>query len=594
MKASLKLRIAAAIFGACTVLTAADARRGLGGIEPAEAASEAAALRQDGASAAMWIWSDKYVYRPGETLTLRGTLKPNGDLYPYTILAYRLNNQTGVRTFLPAGNATPTDIYGNTVAQGFRITRLPEWNKQVLVGANGAVVGAPLTIPDEAGMHTIVVQLRDYTGTRVMKTAYQKIGVVSAIENLTGNIDGDRTLVNTRAYNLSGVVLVRNGVLRIEPGTFIVGQPGSQPPSVLVVTKTARIEANGTRSRPIIMTSSQPFGQRKRGDWGGLILLGTARGNMPAERQFIEGLTQSEDTRFGGDNDSHNCGTLRYVRVEYAGAELAPNNEVNGITWGGCGSATITENVQSHYGFDDAFEWFGGNNDASNLVATYAGDDNIDVQLGYRGRIQNVIILQNAERGNRGIEADNSEFNNTATPLGTAEMWNFTMVGSGLPGLDESNSPGIFLRRGAAGTLNNMIVMNFSSLGAQFTDAATLANIDTNALTANGILLWNNGRATSAANTVDAQVHTDIRTFAAGTRGQGRNFVSVDPMLRRPFEFSDPDFRPLPGSPVYDATWVVAPDNGFYDQSANYIGAMGDIDWTEEWSNFLQEADLRQ
>ena len=29
--------------------------------------------------AALWIWADKYVYTPGETLTLQATLKTNGD-----------------------------------------------------------------------------------------------------------------------------------------------------------------------------------------------------------------------------------------------------------------------------------------------------------------------------------------------------------------------------------------------------------------------------------------------------------------------------------------------------------------------------------
>ena len=50
---------------------------------------------------ALWIWTDKYVYTPGETLTLRATLKTNGDTQPYTLLAFRQNNQTGVRTYLP-------------------------------------------------------------------------------------------------------------------------------------------------------------------------------------------------------------------------------------------------------------------------------------------------------------------------------------------------------------------------------------------------------------------------------------------------------------------------------------------------------------
>jgi hypothetical protein len=545
--------------------------------------------------AAMWTWTDKYVYQPGESLTLRWTLKTNDDTDSYTLVAFRVNNQTGVRTYLPGGASQPTDAFGQTAEQGFRTIQLTSADKAALIGQGGMISGSALTIPDELGMHTIVVELRDSTGTRVVKTAYAKIGVVSGFEDLQGNIGESRTLENTKAYRLRGVVFVRNNaILTIQPGTFIIGQPGAAPsPSVLVIARTGRINASGTRSRPIIMTSSQPFGQRRRGDWGGLIMLGAASANTPAERSFIEGLPETDDARYGGTDDDHNCGTLRYVRVEYAGAEFAPNNEVNGITWGGCGRSTVAEYLQSHYGFDDAFEWFGGTNSAKHLVATHAGDDGIDTQLGYRGRIQYAVVLQNSERGNRGIEADNSEFVATAEPLGDSSMYNFTIVGSGLAGLDESNSPGVYLRRGAVGTYNNMIVANFASTGVQLDQAPTIANIDGGRVKMNGMLLWNNGRTAESPNTLEGQVHSDILTFAQGTRGQGRNFASVDPKLRRPGEMSDPDLRPDTGSPVFGLNWVLPPDDGFFDQSANFIGAFGDENWTEEWTNFVQEQDIR-
>jgi hypothetical protein len=64
-------------------------------------------------------------------------------------------------------------------------------------------------------------------------------------------------------------------------------------------------------------------------------------------------------------------------------------------------------------------------------------------------------------------------------------------------------------------------------------------------------------------------------------------------LLRRPFDYSDPDFRPRLGSPVFRANWVQPPDDGFFDQWAVWSGAFGDVNWTEEWTNFLQEEDLR-
>jgi hypothetical protein len=167
------------------------------------------------------------------------------------------------------------------------------------------------------------------------------------------------------------------------------------------------------------------------------------------------------------------------------------------------------------------------------------------------------------------------------------------MVGSGLPGLDEANSPGIFLRRGAVGTYANMIVMNFASTGAELTAAdGTAGNLASGETVLNGILLWNNGLGSTPppANTVDAQIHSAMRAYAGEAT---RNFMSADPMLRRPMEMSDPDLRPLPGSPVFRAQWSLPAGDDFLEQSANYIGAIGEVNWTEEWANFLQENDLR-
>src|SRR5262249_39071740 len=162
-------------------------------------------------------------------------------------------------------SSTPVDINGNMLAQGFQPAPLTDRSKAVLLGSGG--ISPAVSIPNELGMHTFVVEFRDYTGTRPLKTCYMKIGVVSGSQTITGNITSSRTLTNDTAWNLSGVVFVKDGaVLTIQPGTFIFGQPGTPPnTSVLVISRTATIEAHGTASRPIVFTSSQPFGQRTRG-----------------------------------------------------------------------------------------------------------------------------------------------------------------------------------------------------------------------------------------------------------------------------------------------------------------------------------------
>lgn len=555
-------------------------------VNASQAEREISGFTSIDSTAAMWVWADKYVYRPGEQLTIRWTVKPNNDLYPYTIVAYRQNNQNGAKFYLPANNNTPTDFFGNTPDQGLRIVRLPEANKATV---------ATVTVPEEFGMHTLVVQLRDYTGTRVVKTAYFKFGVVRATVELTGAITESRTLTSDNAYSIRGIVTVRNNaVLTIQPGTFILGQPGSQPPSVLLVATNGRLIAEGTRSRPIIMTSSQPIGQRQRGDWGGLLMLGLAPINDPAGFLAIEGLPELPETRYGGTDPNHSCGSLRYVRVEFAGALLRPNEETNSITWGGCGKDTKSEYLQAHYGLDDAFEWFGGTNDAKYLVGTYTADDFIDGQIGWSGRIQHGVMVANDDLSNRGIEMDNYERDFAAKPLGKPSIYNVSFIGGGVRGFDEADAPCLYFRRGAGGAYNNLLCYNWvtrSVGGANIADSIQ-PNIVSGDFSANGLLFWNNGANTTPAApaTIDGQVTADFRAFVGAP---ARQALISDPLLRRPLERSNPDFRPLTGSPVFRANWIQPPDDGFFDQWATWIGGMGDFDWTEEWTNFAQEQDLK-
>lgn len=545
--------------------------------------------------AAMWVWADKNVYEVGQPLTARLTLKPNDDPYPYTVFAYRQNNQTGVKTYLPRGTSEATDIFGNTATQGFRAVRLAALSKQVVVGQGGAIVNQTIAIPEEFGMHTLVVELRDYQAGRVIKASYFKFGVVRGFEDLPNNITADRYLTNDRAYRIRGIVQVRNGAsLTIEPGTFVIGMPGSQPPSVLLVSNTGKLFADGTRARPIIMTSSQPIGSRQRGDWGGLVMLGKAIVNDPGGSLSIEGLPDSPETTYGGTDDNHSCGVLRYVRVEFAGALLRPNEETNSFTWGGCGKLTKGEYLQAHYGLDDSFEWFGGSNDNKYLLGTYGADDYVDFQIGYRGRIQHVVAVANADLSNRGIEGDNYERDFAAKPFSKPLMYNLTFIGNNAQGFDETDASAVHLRRGAAGSFNNILTFNWSTGALSFGNAATITdNIRSKEASFDGILAWDNGRHANKTNALDSQFPNDLRQFIGNAATEVKSVVVVDPKLRRPLEYSDPDLRPAPGSPVFGARWIQPPDDGFFDQWAQWIGGVGTVNWMEEWTTFIQEEDMK-
>ncbi len=176
------------------------------------------------------------------------------------------------------------------------------------------------------------------------------------VVTITGNITANTTWTSSKIYKLVGTVYVKNNAtLKIGAGTVIMGDAAG---ACLVITRGAKIYANGTSTSPIVFTSDKAPGSRNSGDWGGLVLLGKATNNRSGGVGNIEGLTVSDDSQYGGSDDADNSGSLKFVRIEYSGFPLQTNQEINGLTMGSVGSATVIENIQVSYNQDDSFDIF--------------------------------------------------------------------------------------------------------------------------------------------------------------------------------------------------------------------------------------------
>lgn len=106
------------------------------------------------------------------------------------------------------------------------------------------------------------------------------------------------TLSADTVWKIDGVAFVKPGAtLTIQAGTYItsgntkaytdnVSGKTHDIKGVLVVPKTAKLIANGTAASPIVFTSPNASGSRNPGDFGGLIILGSATTNQPAIIEF--------------------------------------------------------------------------------------------------------------------------------------------------------------------------------------------------------------------------------------------------------------------------------------------------------------------
>lgn len=228
-------------------------------------------------------------------------------------------------------------------------------------------------------------------------------------------------------YILKGWVYIADGAeLTIEPGTIIKGD--KQTKAALIAERGGKLIAQGTATEPIVFTSEEAKGNRRPGDWGGIILCGKAKNNK-SEIQ-IEGGPR---TKHGGNDDADNSGVLSYVRIEFAGYPFQTDQEINGLTLGSVGSGTKIDHVQVSYSNDDSYEWFGGTVNCKYLIAYKGWDDDFDTDNGFSGKVQFGLSVRDSKIADvsqsNSFESDNNADGSNSEPHTSAVFSNMTLVG---------------------------------------------------------------------------------------------------------------------------------------------------------------------
>ena len=118
------------------------------------------------------------------------------------------------------------------------------------------------------------------------------------------------------------------------------------------------------------------------------------------------------------------------------------------------GSGTRVDYIQAYNNLDDGLEFFGGTVNASHVVLVGNADDSLDWTDGWQGSIQYLHIQQTGSAGDNGIEADNREGDEQATPISEPYIANMTILGNPRE-LDNPGERAIRLRRGTGLHLYN-------------------------------------------------------------------------------------------------------------------------------------------
>jgi hypothetical protein len=418
------------------------------------------------------------------------------------------------------------------------------------------------------------------------------------VYNVYGTLRGNYTFEASKKYKLNGYVRVENGgALTIEAGTIIYGD--FQTRGTLIIQRGGKIYANGTAEAPIVFTSYAAKGQRAPGQWGGVVICGKAPNNQGTD-VVLEG---DYGGIHGGNDPDDNSGVFKYVRIEFGGVALLPNQEINGLTMGSVGRGTELHHVQVSYNGDDAFEWFGGTVNCTHLIALGNIDDDFDVDFGYSGFVQYGIGLRAAsnadQSGSNGFEVDNDASGSGATPFTSASFANITVVGpqaTSTTTFDPLFGRAAHLRRNSRLQLYNSILAGYPRGldidGNASQDAATAGDLKVrgcvvacldgskalqNSVPTNGTATLNTATwfATAIFNNASTSTNTDVfSTFPVAASGTSGSQTAPNGLR--------PSATNLP------ATTATTLPSGF-GTATTFAGALdpnGTADWTANWSNW--------
>jgi hypothetical protein len=443
------------------------------------------------------------------------------------------------------------------------------------------------------------------------------------------DITTNRTLSVDTAYTISGFVHVLNGAtLTIQPGTIIKGDYNVLGSSLMIM-RGAKINAVGTAALPIVFTSSRPVGQRRPGDWGGLVIVGNAPNNRSGvvniEGSGTDGSTVASGKNYpvqytGGNVATDDSGTLAYVRVEFSGYAPIQDQEFNSFTFAAVGSGTRASYLESLAGLDDSYEFFGGGFDLDHLVAFETADDVLDMSEGFNGRIQFVVAQATTQLTPRtgagfysvdleGIENDGC--NGTGCDLGFNSapftmplVANFTIIGCGQAScVGSGGGHGLMLRRGTGGYYVNGVIARWPTDGISLRDAATYdrAGATPTPSTTAGLQVRNvvfaetNGKVFQAPSATQFALDLAANDLTLTAATAASLFTAIPAVAATPTSVNEFDFTPAASSPIATAglstfTGAIAAKAGTFVTATPYAGgaAPGGPKWWQGWTSYAR------
>ena len=493
------------------------------------------------------LWTDRVGYRPGQTLRLYRTLDPRRLPDEHAVLLFLERVGSDERRFLAPRSGS--DALRNDRVDQFG---LPEGS--FLVGPL-ARTERELTwqgpAPSEPGLWQFVLELREGGETGEVRRMWAKFvvgpGRLLNRKRFQRVLEADLTLDGSRVHYLLDRLVVRAGAtLRLEPGALVRAW-GKR--TEIVVEPGGRIEAAGTRQKPILLTCLQQPGERVPGCWAGLRLHGRAP---------VTGGSES----YGGTDPDDSSGVLRHVRIEFAGASPEQDTAAPALALGGVGSGTVLDHVQVRSGGGDGIAFVGGTVGCDYCVASGSGAAGLSWQRGFRGRLRHLYVWQGSGEGDA-IDGRHLASGPDREPRSHPELSNVTLATGGTGGR-WSRGAGLRLHAGSGLTARRLAVRGFRG-------GAIVVGPRAGQLLEDG-----------TSGVTDSVEYGNLQALH-GWGGKGVEFLPRVPLLRN--AGTDPNHDPR------TKRLIELKVHGAQPGKADYVGAFGEENWLEEWTAFGLEED---
>jgi len=379
-------------------------------------------------------------------------------------------------------------------------------------------------------------------------------------------VPGGTTLGCDTLWELAGETYVESGDLIVEEGTRVIAEDRS----VLVVERNSRLVVSGSAELPVVFTSESPT--RSQSAWAGIAILGSAPLYSPGAEQEsgysirrVDGVDRDRG-RYGGVDPADDCGTIRYLRVEFAGVGR-DGSPTAPVFFGGCGRETVVDHLHVYdYGDEDGLLLHGGGFHSEHVIVTRGESDAIAWDFGFRGSMQFVVV-------HNGVTNDQSAFDGEGDDVERTTTRSEMVVGNAtVVGLDARDPAAVDLDRSAFEGFNLLVhgfryVLDVSE--QQRLDVGLESHVVRSTL-ATVRSVWSN--QSSVATSIDPPA----RNNRHGETGLSSRVLGID--LRRA------EWAPEVGSAAGEGGAETVPE-GFLQTT--YLGAVepGGDDWTS-WTEY--------